>query len=157
MDVQPYAVRLQGAAQPVLPSARVAADVGRHVHLVGARLGGDPAHLADEVAVAHDQPSAPLAQTGVEVAQAVGEEGQPVGYGEPCAVHRGVTHEQRDDPAAAVQACPQRRMVVQTQVGGEQDDRDVHGAHSGEQEEPAGDPPGSGAEGLLGEPGRYPW
>lgn len=83
------------------------------MHLVGVRLGDDLAHLVDEAAVAHDQPAAPLAQTGVEVAQTVGQERQPVGGGESGGVHGPVPHEQRDDLLGAVQGGPERRVVVQ--------------------------------------------
>lgn len=130
--MQAHSLGLQGPPQPLLTPVRVGADVGRHVHLVGVRLCGDLAHLVDEVTVAHDQAAAPLAQTGVEIAQTVREERQPVRHGEPGRVHGPVPHEQRDDLLGAVEGRGERRMVVQAQVAGEQDDRDAHDTYSGE-------------------------
>jgi hypothetical protein len=97
------------------------------VHLVGVRLGDHPAHLVDEVTRAVHEPSAALAQTRVQVPQAVGEERQPVRSGEAGPVDGAVAHEEGDHRAGAVERGTQRRMVVQAQIGREQDDRDVHG------------------------------
>lgn len=128
VHVQPAAPRRQGGPQELLAPVRVRADVGRQVHLVGLRLPGHRAHLLDQVAGADDQPPAPVPQPRVQVPQTVGEEGEPVGRGESGRVHGPVADEQRHHGIGAVQGRTQRRMVVQPQIAGEQDDRRGHGA-----------------------------
>ncbi len=130
VDVQPPPLRLQRPPQPLLAPPGVGADVRRHVHLVGVGLGGHLAHLVDDVAGPEHQPAAPLAQARVEVPQTVGEERQPVRHREADVHHTPVAHEQGNH-LSGLGGGAQRGLVVQAQVGGEQDDRDVHGARSG--------------------------
>lgn len=110
-----------------LAPRRVPADPGGDVH--GGRPGllGHPPHGSGRLAPAHDQPAAPVAESGVQVGQAVGQEGQPVGRVEPGAVDGVVPDEQRDDLVRVPQGGTQHRVVVQTQIGGEQHHRDTHG------------------------------
>ncbi len=116
----------QGRAQPLLAALRVTADVRRQVHLVRARLGDDPADLVDNLTRTDDQAAAPVTETGVHVAEAVGEERPPVGGTEPGARHGVVLYEQRDHLVGGGQGRVQRRVVVQPQIGGEQNHRHTH-------------------------------
>lgn len=131
VDVQASPVRFQGAAQPVLASAGEPAAAGRHVDVVGVGLLHDGAHLVDGVARAHHEPAAALAQSGVESDEAVREEGVPVRRRVARAGHGRIPYEQGDDLVPPAQRGTQGRMVVDAEVRGEQDDRDVHGTAPG--------------------------
>lgn len=119
----------QGVAQPLLAVQRVPADPGGDVHLAGAALVDDAAHLLDEFARTDDQPAAPLAQPGVQRGEAVGEEGPPVGRVEPGAPDALVPDEQRDHPVGGPERGPQHGLVVDAQVGGEENHGNGHGPH----------------------------
>lgn len=121
----------QGTPQPRFPGVGERGVADGHVHLVGPCLPCHAAHLGHGVAAAHDQPPAALPQTGVQVGQAVGEEGQPVGRGESGPVDGRVPDEQRHDLVRRFHGGAQRRMVVQAEVGGEEDDGDGHGVTPG--------------------------
>ncbi len=126
MDVQATAVGLQGPAQPLFAPQGEGTAPGGHVHLVGVGLPYDGAHFVDGVARADDESATPPAQPLVEVGEAVREEREAVRRGETGLVHRRVADEERDGLVARAQCGTQRRMVVDPQVRGEQDDRDVH-------------------------------
>ncbi len=127
MGAQFAAGALQGLPDAFLALGRVPADPGRDVH--GGRPGplDHPFHLTGRVAPADDQPAAPLPEPRVQVRQAVREERQPVGRVESGAVDGVVPDEQRDDLVRVPQGGTQHRIVVQTQIGGEQHHRDTHG------------------------------
>lgn len=131
MDEEPPPFGLQCLAQPFLAAAGEGADAFGEVDLVGVGLGDDSADLLDQVAGADHQPSAAFPEGVVEVGEAVGEEGRPVGCGEPGLGDGVVPDEERHDGVGRVEGGPQRGLVVQPQVGGEQDDGDGHDALSG--------------------------
>lgn len=127
MDAQVAAGPLQGLPEAFLASGRVPADPGGEVHGSGPGPLDHPSHLMGRLAPADDQPAAPLPEPGVQVRQAVREERQSVGRVEPGTVDGVVPDEQRDDLVRVPQGGTQHRMVVQTQIGGEQHHRDTHG------------------------------
>ncbi len=120
---QPVAERLP---QGGLPALGEAAHPGRHVHRH--RTGGrrDPGRLGDGGAAPHHQPPAPGAQRGVEVGQAAGQEGGPVGHREAGGGHRVVQDEQRHHLVGVGEGGPEHGVVVQPQVLGEERDGDGH-------------------------------
>ncbi len=127
MHVEPDALGFEGGAEACLAGVGIAADPGGHVDLVGVALVDEGADLGDGVAGTQHEAAAALAQSGVQIGQAVGEEGEPVGSGEAGRVDGPVADEERHHPVAGGEGRAQRRMVVQAQVGGVQDHRDVHG------------------------------
>ena len=128
MHAQFAPIARQRRAQPVLAPYRVTAHPARDVHGVGPGLVGHPAGLLDHVTDPHHQPAAPLPQGRVEVGQAVGQERRPVGHGETGAADAGVDDEERDHAFRVPQSSPQDRVVVHSQIRGEQGDRDAHGS-----------------------------
>ncbi len=67
--------------QPLPAAPGVGAYVtGKH-QSVGTRLVGKPQRLANRVAASYHQLTAPLAQAGAQVGQAVMQEPDPVGHG----------------------------------------------------------------------------
>ncbi len=131
MHPQRDPVGAERLAQPVLPAVGVGGDAGGQVHFRGAARGGDLPDLPGDRARAHDQPPAAPAQRGVEVGQAVGEEGGAVGHVEAGGPDPGVADEQGHHRVRRPERGVQGRMVVQAQVRGEQDDRDGHGVTPG--------------------------
>ncbi len=117
-------------AQPLLAAVRVRGDARGHVHLGGPARGGHRAHLPLDRPRADHEPATAAPQRGVEVAEAVGEEGPPVRRVEAGRVDAGVQHEQGNRLVRGAQCRVQRWVVAQAQVGGEQDDGDGHGATS---------------------------
>lgn len=128
VDAQPPPAGLQRLAQPFLAAPGVRADARSDVDLVRTGLRCDRAHLLGHVPGPDDEPAAPVAQPGVEVAQAAGEEGAPVRGVEAGRLDRAVPDEQGHDLVGGRERGPQRRVVVQAEIGGEQDDRNGHGA-----------------------------
>jgi hypothetical protein len=131
MDVQATPLRLQRGAQPLLAAVREGADPRRHVHLVGIGLGDRPGHLGHHVTGTHHQTTAAFPEPGVQIRQTVREERHPVGDGESGRGDGLVAYEERHHGLRTVEGGPQRRVVVQAQVRGEQDDRDGHGVAPG--------------------------
>jgi hypothetical protein len=96
------------------------------VHLACAALRRDRRDLPLHRPGPYDQPPTAPAQRGVQVGQAVGEEGGSVRHVEPGGAHPRVTDEQRHHLVRRGEGGGERGMVVQTQVRGEQDDRHGH-------------------------------
>ncbi len=131
VDGEGAAALREGGPQPPLPGLREASGPCRDVHRPGARLRDHGPDLLHHVPGPHDQVPAALAQGLVQSRQAVGQEGEAVGRGEPRGVDAVVPHEQRNNLVRLVERGAQRGMVVQPQVGREQHDRDGHGATPG--------------------------
>lgn len=123
VDVQSAAEQL---AQAGLTALGERADADREVHAGRAGLLRDPGGLLGGVAVAHHQPGADPAQRRVQVGEAAGEEGPPVGGGEARGLDRSIHHEHRDDLVGGGAGGVQDGVVVQAEVLGEQGDGDGH-------------------------------
>lgn len=131
MDAQIASGAREGLPDTFLALCRVPADPGGDVHGCGPGLLDDPLHLAGGLPPADDQSAVAVTESGVQVRQAVREERQPVGCVEAGPVDGVVPHEQRDDLVRVPQSGTQHRIVVQTQVGGEQHHRDTtHGTRA---------------------------
>lgn len=131
VHAQRHAVIAETVAQPLLPAPAVSGDAGGHVHLGGLALRGERTDLPDDRPRAHHQPAIASAQRGVEVGQAFREEGAAVGRVEADCVDTRIEYEQRHHFVCRRECGAQWGMVVQTQIRGEQDDRDGHGVTPG--------------------------
>lgn len=126
MHAQCHADGAELLAQPLLTAMGVRRHARRHVHLGRPARGGHRADLPDDRPGADHEPAAAVPQRGVEVVQAVGEEGPSVGRVEAGRVNAAVLDEQRHHLVRGPERRVQRRVVAQTQVGGEQDHGDGH-------------------------------
>lgn len=95
-------------AQQLLTAVGVRGHARRHVHFGGPARGGHRAHLRHDRPRADHEPPAALSQRGVEVVEAVGEEGPPVGRVEAGRVDPRVPHEQRHHLVRRPQSRAQR-------------------------------------------------
>jgi hypothetical protein len=109
---------------------RIAADVLAHEEPLGIALAREAHHLRDDVAAPDDERRAAVAQRAVEVPEALKQEGQPVRRPRAAADEPIVDHEGRHDAIRVARRRPQRQVVVQAEVAGEEDDRRLHPAQA---------------------------
>ena len=112
----------QRGVQSVLPPPGVGTDVPGEVH----HLGPHPLHHVQQFSFyipAPDHQVGPdTGQRLVEVGQALRQESGPVGPVGRAAENAVIQHEQRDHPVVLPKRRVQRRIVVNAQVSGEEDD-----------------------------------
>ncbi len=105
-----------------LPLLRVAAHVGREVHLGRVRHLGEPANLLDEPPPAYDEFATQMTEFGIEVGERSGKEPGPRRAGEP-QVGDGVVVDEEGQDMVGSGRRRQHRVVMHPKVAGEQRDR----------------------------------
>ena len=123
-DVEPFPVRRR--VEPSLAGGGEARHIRRGEH----RAGAGPAHHlgadGDRVAPADDEVAAEAAKRLAEIAKRVEQERQAIRGGIPAPDDVVVEHEQREHPFGRAGGRGQRRVIIDPQVAGEQQDCSVH-------------------------------
>ena len=97
--------------------------------MVGADRPRGPNGLGHDLAAAHVERPAEPAERRVEVCERLAEKRAPAGgRAEARTADAVVEDEQRQHRLGGLDRCRERRVVVDAQVPGEEDDRDLHGA-----------------------------
>ena len=98
--------------------------------MVRANLPRGPDGLGHDLAAADVERAAEPTERRVEVGERLAEKRTPAGRrAEARAADAVVEDEQRQHPLGGLDRSRERRVVVDAQVPGEEDDRDLHGAH----------------------------
>jgi len=126
MQTELMTVSVEPLLESLLPTLRVTADIRSDVNLSGADVVGKSRDLVDHVAAPYDEAGAPVAQAPVEVGEGLGQEARPVGSVVVRPQNRLVQDEQRDHAVSRLCGGGERRVVVHSQVPGEQRDRRRH-------------------------------
>ena len=113
--------------EPPLPLDGVRADVGAREDGRGSHLARGPHRLGHHVAAAHVERGAEPAERGVEIGERLEEERATARGGTVArAADPVVEHEQGQHGLGRLDSRRERRVVVDAQVAGEEDDRGPH-------------------------------
>ena len=119
---QPNALGAAGDLESLLARLRMSAEVLADMDRPAPGPLRDPQRLLDRVAPADEQPGAALAQSPVEIAQAVEQVGDTIRRPAGARQQSIVEHEQRQDAVGLPGGGGQGRLVADAQVSSEEDE-----------------------------------